>query len=98
MLLEAKHNNAMTHGIDYDTIRNAIAKGMNKGSFSTTNNEDVVKNYEWRLLGDIVEIKMPEIKTWFPLSVGDLDFMFSGGVFAQKEEHITGWSMHNEVN
>lgn len=75
---------------DYDTIRKAIAAGMTWGVFGL-DEENAVAFFEWRLLGDSVEIRERGTKKWCFLDKTDMDFVYSRGVFGEKVEHTIGF-------
>ncbi|HEC72423.1 MAG: hypothetical protein ACTSW7_00500 [Candidatus Thorarchaeota archaeon] len=80
---------------DHKTLRNAMMSGINVGMFGFTiveNNEDVF--YNWRLRGDIIEIREPESSNdndWEAFDDINYDVNFNIGVYGKQVD----WSIPN---
>ena len=73
---------------DHGTIRKAVSKGLNRGTFSLINENKKLATHDWRLMGDRVEFKTIKGR-WVFLPYDDLDHEYSRGVHGEFLE-LTG--------
>lgn len=71
---------------EFLTIREAIGEGYNAGTFGVTHRSKGALLYHWRLLGDDIEFRKPDVLEWLMLEPGDLDYAFSRGVHGRFEQ------------